>query len=401
VETRKSFDVIVLGVGAMGAAACWHLAKRGVRVLGLEQNGVPNGLGSSHGYSRAIRLAYFEHPDYVPLLKRAWELWQDLENASGQTLLYKTGCLYLGPADSELIRGSRHSAQTHGLPHETLSRQAIADSFEPFHVPDDFIGLFETLGGTLRPELSIASMALESLKHGAVIHGQTTVTGWQSQTNGVTVQTAQGNTYHATHLIISGGAWSSRLITSLGVPLMVTRQVLGWVWPRLPERFTLEAGFPTWAIEHGSEFHYGFPMLPDNPGFKIARHAPLGQVTTPETVRRDPTPEDEETFRPALRRFFPGADGPTLAVRTCLYTNSPDGHFILDRHPEHNSVTVACGFSGHGFKFAPVIGEALADLASTGATSLPIDFLGLKRFRDLRNTADTASVPEQTQTLPR
>ncbi|MES2462657.1 MAG: N-methyl-L-tryptophan oxidase, partial [Armatimonadota bacterium] len=385
----RSFDVIVLGVGAMGAAACWHLAKRGLCVLGLEQNGIPNSLGSSHGYSRAIRLAYFEHPDYVPLLKRAWELWQDLENASGQTLLYKTGCLYLGPPDSELIRGSLHSAQTHGLPHEALSRQMLAERFRQFKVPDDFIGLFETLGGTLRPELSIATMALEALKHGAAIQGQTTVTGWQSDANGVTVRTAQGETYHAAHLVISGGAWSSRLITTLGVPLTVTRQVLGWVWPPRPERFTLEAGFPTWAIEHGSEFHYGFPMLPDNPGFKIARHAPLGQVTTPETVRRAPTPEDEETFRPALRRFFPEADGPTLAVRTCLYTNTPDGHFIVDRHPDHDNVSVACGFSGHGFKFAPVIGQALADLATTPSTTLPIDFLGIERFRSLRNTADT------------
>ncbi len=400
-KTPENFDVIVLGVGAMGAAACWHLARRGVRVLGLEQNGIPNGLGSSHGYSRAIRLAYFEHPDYVPLLKRAWNLWQEMEESSGQTLLYKTGCLYLGPADSELIRGSLHSAQAHGLPHETLSRQAIADRFGSFRVPNDFIGLFETLGGTLRPELSIASMTLQALKQGAVIHGSTTVKDWEATANGVTVQTAQGDTFQAAHLVISGGAWSSRLISSLGVPLTVTRQVLGWVWPTYPKRFTLESGFPTWAIEHGSEFHYGFPMLPDNPGFKIARHAPLGQITSPETVRREPTPEDEETFRPALARFFPEADGPTLAIRTCLYTNSPDGHFILDRHPEHDNVTVACGFSGHGFKFAPVIGEILADLAATGNSALPIGFLGLERFHGLRSTAGTASVPVQTQTPPR
>ena len=397
----ENFDVIVLGVGAMGAAACWHLAQRGVRVLGVEQNGIPNSLGSSHGYSRAIRLAYFEHEDYVPLLKRAWQLWQDLEHVSGQTLLYKTGCLYLGPPDSELTRGSRQAAQTHGLPHQALSRETIADRFGQFNVPDDYVGLFETLGGTLRPELSIATMAGEALKHGAILHGNTTVTQWEASPGGITVQTAAGETYHTAHLVISGGAWSSRLIDSLGVPLTVTRQVLGWVWPQMPSRFTLGAGFPTWAIEHGDEFHYGFPMLPDNPGFKIARHSPLGEITTPETVRRAATREDEETFRPALARFFPLADGPTLAVRTCLYTNSPDGHFILDRHPDHSNVTVACGFSGHGFKFAPVIGEALADLATSGTTDLPISFLGLERFAHLRDTADTASAPGQSRTLPR
>jgi sarcosine oxidase len=337
----------------------------------------------------------------VPLLKRAWELWQNLEEVSGQTLLYKTGCLYLGPPDSELIRGSRHSAEAHQLPHEALSRQTIADRFGQFHVPEDFIGLFETLGGTLRPELSIASMALEALRNGAIIQGHATVTDWRATRDGVTVQTVNGKIYHAAHLVISGGAWSSRLLTNLGVPLTVTRQVLGWVWPSNHEQLTLESGFPTWAIEHGSEFHYGFPMLTDNPGFKIARHSPLGEVTTPETVRRTPTPEDEETFRPALRRFFPQADGPTLAIRTCLYTNSPDGHFILDRHPEHDTVTVACGFSGHGFKFAPVIGEALADLTTAKTTELPIGFLSLKRFLNSTDTTNTASAPEQTPTLPR
>ncbi|MBC8102032.1 MAG: N-methyl-L-tryptophan oxidase [Cytophagales bacterium] len=376
-----SYEVIVLGVGAMGTAACWHLARRGVRVLGLEQQGIPNALGSSHGYSRAIRLAYFEHPDYVPLLKRAWALWRELEEVSGQTLLYPTGCLYLGPPDSALIQGSRNAAQLHGLPHESLDRQAIADRFGQFCVPDDYLGLFETRGGTLRPELSVAAMAGEALSHGAVLHGNAAVSRWEADANRVTVFTTAGETYHADRLVLSGGAWSSQVVTGIGVPLTVTRQVMGWAWPLKPDRFRLESGFPSWAIEHGAgEFHYGFPMLADNPGFKIARHAPLGEVTTPETVRRTPAPGDEATFRPALQQFFPDADGPTLAIRICLYTNSPDGHFILDRHPSHANVAVACGFSGHGFKFAPVIGEALADLATTGESALPIGFLGLSRF---------------------
>jgi len=377
----NTFDVIVVGVGVMGAATLWHLARRGVRALGLEQYGVPHAYGSSHGYSRAIRLAYFEHPDYVPLLRRAWDSWQELEAASGQPLLHKTGCLYLGPPDSDLIRGSQTSAEAYGLPYQALSRAEIAARYAPFAVPENFIGLVETLGGTLRPEAAVAAMAQEALKHGATIRGHAPVAHWEATSDGVRVTTTGGEVYTAARLVLSGGAWSEQLVRDLGIPLTVTRQVMGWVWPRRPERFSLEAGFPTWAIEHGNgEFHYGFPLLPDVPGFKIARHAPLGTVTTPETVRRDPVPEDEATFRPALQRFFPDADGPLLSMRVCLYTNSPDGHFILDRHPLYERVSVACGFSGHGFKFAPVIGEALAGLAATGTTPLPIGFLGLNRF---------------------
>jgi sarcosine oxidase len=210
VDRTKSFDVIVLGVGAMGAAACWHLARRGVRVLGLEQNGIPNSLGSSHGYSRAIRLAYFEHPDYVPLLKQAWALWQESGGRQRSDTALQDRLSVSRSAGLELIRGSLASAQTHGLPHEALSRQAIADRFGAFQVPDDFIGLFETLGGTLRPELSIASMALEALKSGAVLHGQTTVTEWAATADRCHSQDRQRERRTtADHLVISGGAWSS------------------------------------------------------------------------------------------------------------------------------------------------------------------------------------------------
>jgi sarcosine oxidase len=378
------YDVIVAGVGAMGAAALWHLARRGVRVLGLEPHGVPHALGSSHGYSRAIRLAYFEHPDYVPLLRRAWDLWGELEEVAGRRLLYRTGCLYAGPPDSDLIRGSLASAQAHGLPHEALDRGGLAMRFPQLGVPDDYVAMFEPLGGALRPEACVTAFALGALQAGARIHGHEGVRSWQAGPDGVTVETERGRRFQARHLLLCGGAWSDRLVTDLGVPLTVTRQVLGWVWPERPGPLSLEGGLPTWAIEHdGGAYTYGFPMLPDNPGFKLARHAPIGPPVTPETVQRQPLPGDEETFLPAARRFFTdvGDDPTVLAIRICLYTNSPDGHFIVDRHPIHENVSVACGFSGHGFKFAPVIGEALADMAMDGKTRLPIGFLGLGRFR--------------------
>ena len=382
--SMSSYDVIVVGVGAMGAAACYHLARRGVRVLGLEQFGIPHALGSSHGYSRAIRLAYYEHPDYVPLLRRAYALWHELEAASGQKLLHVTGGLYLGAPGSELVEGSLRSAREHGLPHEALTRAQVSERFPQFHgVPDDFVALWEPPAGLLLPERVVAAHAELALRHGADLRGHETVMSWEADAHGVTVRTDRA-VYTAAHLILCGGAWSERLVRGLGVPLVVTRQVLGWVWPpRRPEQFDLAAGFPTWAIEDaasGSLF-YGFPLLPDNPGFKIARHRP-GAPTDPDTVVRHVLPGDEDDFRPGLDRFFPDvAGGPTLAVRVCLYVNSPDGHFLVDHHPEHpERVTFACGFSGHGFKFASVLGEALADLAERGATDLPVGFLGLRRF---------------------
>lgn len=381
----NTYDVIVAGVGAMGAAACWHLARRGLRVLGLEQFGIPHARGSSHGYSRAIRLSYYEHLDYVPLLKRAWNLWRDLEAESGQTLLHATGGLYLGPPRSELIEGSLRAACEHGLTHELLTRAEIAERFPQFGgAPNDFVALFEKQAGFLRPEAAVAAFAARALRSGADLRGHEPVTDWQVTSDGVTVTTGpRGDTYQAGHLIVCGGAWSERLVRDLGVSLTVTRQVMGWVWPpQSPEQFDLAAGFPTWAIHDpaSDSLFYGFPMLPDNPGFKVARHRP-GPPTDPDNVPRDVLPGDEDDFRPGLAYFPSVSGGNTLAVRVCLYVNSPDGHFIVDRHPAHPAhVTLACGFSGHGFKFAPVIGETLADLATNGTTDLPVGFLSLSRF---------------------
>ncbi len=228
-------------------------------------------------------------------------------------------------------------------------------------------------------------MPSRRLRRGAELHGHEPVTGWEADNSGVRVQTARGE-YRARHLIFCGGAWTDKLLRDLGVKLTVTRQVLGWVWPKRPELFEL-GRFPIWSLDApisdgGKEIsgqYYGVPMLPDNPGFKIALHRPMSP-TDPNHVCRDMLPGDEETFRPLLRNVIPDADGPLLALRVCLYTNSPDSHFILDTHPSHPNVTLACGFSGHGFKFSSVIGQAMADLALDGRTSLPIEFLRLGRF---------------------
>ncbi|MEA2711877.1 MAG: sarcosine oxidase [Phycisphaerales bacterium] len=375
----EGFDVIVVGVGGMGSAACYHLARRGVRVLGLEQFDIPHNKGSSHGYSRMIRTAYYEHPDYVPLLQRSFQLWKQLEDEALVKVLHMTGGLYLGKPDGEVVAGSLASSRKHGLPYELHTRAELLNLFPQFHVPDDFVGLFEYQAGFLVPELAIGAHVDLAMRHGAMIHGNEPVIRWQSDERGATVTTPR-QTYHAEKLLFCGGAWSDKLVTDLGVKLLVTRQVMGWVQPLRRDYFQLGV-LPVWAIDNADgTLHYGFPLTPECPGLKIAHHAP-GPATDPDTIDRTPRANDENSFRPALKRFLPDADGPLMSMRICMYTNSPDHHFILDRHPLHPRVTLACGFSGHGFKFASVIGEALADLAMHDKSDLPIEFLGLDRFK--------------------
>jgi sarcosine oxidase len=381
---NNSYDVAVIGLGAMGTAACAALASRGVRVLGLEQFGIPTSLGSSHGETRMIRLCYFEHPDYVPLLHRAYELWHELEHRTGQRLLYLTGGIYMGESDGTFIRGTLGAAQAHRLPHEILSHEDLRQRFSQFVLPQEYVGVFEPNAGFLLPERTVATHAALALECGAELRGQEPVLDWQTHRDSVTLRTTN-NTYSAARLIICGGAWSQKIVGTLGVKLTVTRQALGWVWPRTPRRFQLGV-MPVWAIDHpdGTQ-HYGFPMLAPNisarPGFKIAHHF-HGTPTTAETIDRQAHAEDEHDFRPILERHIPDANGPLLSMLICMYTNTPDSHFIIDRHPEHQQVIIACGFSGHGFKFASVMGEALADLAVQGSTRHPIGFLGLKRFEN-------------------
>jgi sarcosine oxidase len=325
-----------------------------------------------------IRTAYYEHPDYVPLLQRAWTLWQQIEDESQVKLLQRTGGLYLGPETGELVAGSLASSRQHNLAYDLLDRRELQSQFGQFRVPDDWVGLLEHQAGFLIPELAVSVHVDLAMRHDADIRGNEPVLRWETGTAGASVTTSKG-TYAAGELVFCGGAWSDRLVRDLDVPLVVTRQVLGWVQPLRREGFGLGV-LPVWATDNGDgTIYYGFPLTPQSPGLKVAHHG-RGTPTDPTRISRDPQPGDEETFRPALKRFLPDADGPVVSMRVCMYTNSPDGHFILDRHPTRPRVTIACGFSGHGFKFCSVMGEALADLAMKQSSELPIGFLGLDRF---------------------
>ncbi len=380
----QAYDVIVVGVGTMGAATCYELARRGKRVLGLEQFDIPHTRGAHHGFSRLIRLAYFEHPDYVALLRRAYENWERLQSLTDQRLLFITGGVYIGLLDSELVAGSFRAAQEHDLPHELLDHAALRRRFPQFHVAKEMVGFYESQAGFVSPTDVMGTYVNQALRHGAELHGHEPIIGWEATDSHVVVRTSHAE-YEAGRVVFCGGAWSAQLVRDLGVTLTVTRQVMGWVAPLRPELYEL-GRFPVWALDENragafAGIHYGFPMTSREPGLKIALHNPA-QPVDPDNVERLPIEGDEATFRPILRSLLPEANGPLLAIRTCLYTNSPDGHFIIDRHPKHENVILACGFSGHGFKFASVIGEALADLASDGDTRLPIGFLGLQRFTE-------------------
>lgn len=382
---RGHADVIVIGLGAMGASCAAALAARGVSVLGLERFDLPHDRGSSGGQTRLVRMAYFEHPDYVPLLREAYAGWDRLADDVGTTLFHRTGLFYLGRPDGPLLEGTLRAAREHGLVVDEVDAAAQAERFPAFLRPDGFAAYVEPDAGFVLCERAIAAWVDLARARGAQLHGRERVMAIITTDEGVTVETDRDR-YSAGHVVVSAGAWTSQLLDDLGVPLRVTGQALGWVAPQNGPAFEL-GRFPCWAVEDDapgfSGLYYGFPALParfDGPrGLKLAHHL-AGPDVDPDAWDRQATLDDEATFRPVLRRFLPTADGPTLAAKRCLYTLTPDEHFIVDGHPRRPCLTVAAGFSGHGFKFAPAIGEALADLALEGRTGLPIGLFALSRF---------------------
>ncbi len=374
----NQFDVIVIGVGAMGSAAVHHLAKRGSRVLGLEQYDIPHEHGSSHGVNRIFRLAYYEHPSYVPLMQRALALWVDLESESGETLVHVTGSVDAGPEDSDVFRGSLESCSIHGLDHEVLDSTALTARFPGYRLPEGHMALFQPEGGFVTSERCIVAHVETAHRHGAEVRARERVLAWRPTSGGgVEVETDKG-AYGAGALVLTSGAWTGGLLPQLAGLAVPERQVLGWFQPRRPEVFTPKR-FPVFNLAVDEGRYYGFPVF-GVPGFKIGRYHHLEEATTPDTIDRVVHERDEEVLRAVLSRYFPDADGPTMALKTCLFTNSPDEHFIIDVLPDQPQVSVASGFSGHGFKFASAIGEILADLALGEPSTQDLSMFRLGRF---------------------
>ncbi|WP_432985532.1 N-methyl-L-tryptophan oxidase [Dactylosporangium sp. CA-233914] len=364
------YDVIVAGLGGMGSSAAHHLAARGHKVLGLERFGAAHEQGSSHGGSRITRQTYFEGADYVPLVLRSYELWQRLERDSGQRLLTITGGLMMGAPGRTTVAGSRASAEQWGLPHEMLDAGAVSRRFPLFTPRDDEVALFEPNAGVLRPEAAVEANLALAARHGADLRFHEPVDAWAEHAGHVSVRTASG-TYEAGQLVVCPGAWAPQLLPDLGVPLVVERQVQFWFRPEGDVRDFERLPIFIWEGPEGLQV-YGFPAL-DGPegGVKVAFYR-RGEVTTPQTIDRGIRDEEIAFIADYLRTRVPRAAKTFIRAKTCLYTNTPDEHFVIARHPGLRRVTIACGFSGHGFKFTPVVGEILADLATTGATAHPI-----------------------------
>jgi len=361
----------------MGSATAYHLARRGRTVLGLERFGIPHEMGSSHGLSRIIRLAYFEDPRYVPLLRRAYQLWRELEGQAGEKLLYITGSVEAGLPGSVVVEGSRLACETHDLPYEMLTAAQLMRRFPAFRLPPEVGAILQGEAGFLDPERCIAAHVAIAEAHGAEIHRNEAVLGWEPRGDGVRVTTARA-TYEAGRLMLAAGAWTGKLMPGLVHAAVPERQALAWLRPLRPELFAL-GKFPVFILDVEDGAYYGFPMY-GIAGLKIGKHHHRHEVVDPDAFDRQPAAEDERLLRAFAERYFPEGAGPTLALKSCMYTNSPDECFIVDRLPECPQVAVAAGFSGHGFKFCSVIGEIMADLAESGATSHDIAMFRLARF---------------------
>ena len=374
----KPWDAIVLGVGGMGSATLYHLARRGQRVLGLEQFGVAHEMGSSHGLTRIIRLAYYEDPAYVPLLRRSYELWRELESGAGEQLLHICGSLDCGPADNEVFTGALRSCQQHDLPHEALGSAEITARWPGYRFPAATMGLFQPEGGFLRPEACIRAHVQAAQAHDASLRIGERVLDWQVGSDGLVQLRSDDAVYQTKRLIISAGAWAAQLLPDLQTIACPERQVLLWLQPHEPQLF-MPARFPVFNCMVDEGRYYGFPNFAGQ-GFKFGRYHHLVEAADPDALDRElVTDVDEQLLRDFAESYFPAAAGPTLLRKVCMFTNTPDEHFILDRHPQHDQVTFAAGFSGHGFKFASVIGEIMADLALHGSTRHDINFLRADR----------------------
>lgn len=371
------YDAIVVGMGSMGSSAAYHLARRGAKVLGLEQFGIPHPFGSYPGINRIIRLTYWEHALYVPLLRRAYELWREIENVSGERLLFITGNIDAGHEDGRLIKAVLERCKANHLEHERHDSASLRKRFPGYQLSPDMVAVYQPEGGFILSERAVTTYVQAAQALGAEIHGHETVLSWKITGNVAQVTTNRGE-YNSARLIFTAGPWTSKVLPAFSKVLAPERQVLIWAQPLVPEHFRLGA-FPVFYMEAPEGRFYGCPVY-SVPGFKLGKYRHRGERVDPDQMDRNIYPEDEEVLREAIRKYFPEANGPTMALRTCIFTNTPDEHFIIDRHPSYPQIVLAAGFSGHGFKFSSVIGEILADVALDGGTRHDLSLFRLSRF---------------------
>jgi len=371
------YDTIVVGVGGVGSATTYQLADRGLDVLGIERYDVPHAMGSSHGSTRIIRRAQHEGPSYVPLVERAYELWRALEAQTGRELLFATGSVHAGGPGTDLVADAAEACRVNGVEHERLPAATVNDRFPGYDLPETFEAVYQPDGGYLDCERCLVAHVEAAHRAGATVRGRETVRGWTETADGVRVRTDKGR-YAADELVLTAGPWTAELLPGYADQAVPVRALMTWLQPRTPELFTPDR-FPVFVIRDRAEGGYGFPVH-DVPGFKFGRSGEPRAVVDPDRMDREPTAAEEELHRRFAERFFPEAAGPTLSLRTCVQSYSADDHFVLGRVPGYDAVTVGGGFTGHGFKFASVTGEILADLATDGETDHDISMHDIDRL---------------------
>ncbi len=371
-------DVVVVGLGAMGSATLHALAQRGASVIGIDQFDPPHERGSSHGESRVFRMAYYEDPAYVPLLRLALEHWRKLEAATGERVLTVTGILEAGFPGSPHVMNSLQSSIQHELPHETLRASEVQKRFPAFSLPDDWDCVFQPDGGVLLPEKAIRLFLTTAQRFGARVLTNTRVRAVHANRDHVEVVLHSDQTIKARSAVIAAGPWIARLLPELGAHLDLTRQPLVWFKPERPELVRLDR-MPVFSLQLQNDSVYGFPDMLGS-GVKVASHLSGGKISQPDDARAAVSDEECAALRAVLARYVPAAAGTPLHTTTCTYTRATDEHFVLGLHPDHPRLVVASPCSGHGFKFASILGEVLADLATTQSTDKPIGLFNPDRY---------------------
>ena len=372
------YDICVAGLGGIGGAVAEHCARRGARVIGLEQFSRGHDLGSSTGRTRMIRQAYFENPAYVPLVRRSYDLWSALARDSGEDLLALTGVLSVGKETSEIIAGTRRAAREHQIEIQSFTAREVTRHYPILRVHKDEVGILEPGGGVLKPERALAAQLAVAEARGAELRFDVRMAEWRWRNERFEIMLNDESSVTARCLVLAVGPWIQKEAATLGTRIEVERNVQVW-FETTSGRFTPEE-MPAFLLNREGlpAPLYGFPDFGD--GIKAAFHG-SGELTDPDAVDREINPgRDIEPVARALEAWLPGTAKKPLAAKVCLYSLTPDKNFIIDRHPEYGGLILCGGFSGHGFKFAPVVGEIVADLAMDGATRHPIDFLSLRRF---------------------
>jgi monomeric sarcosine oxidase len=375
------YDAIVLGTGGIGSAALYEFARRGIRAIGIDRFHPPHERGSSHGQTRVIRQAYFEHSDYVPLALASYRLWRELELHTGRSLLHECGLVQVGPPNGLVVPGVLNSAEQHRLSVQQLSAERIERRWPGLRVPGNLTGVYEPAAGYLLVEDCVQAHLDAARAAGGILLEETEVLGWQIDDTRVEVQTSRGP-FTSAHLVVTAGAWAAQVLAgaslNLTPSLSVRRKSLFW-YETSSTAYDANRGCPVYLFELPQGVFYGFPKL-DARGVKVGEHTGGRIVGDPLDVDRTADPAEQAALTAFLAAHMPGVSRRVTDHSVCLYTMSPDEHFIVDRHPAHPQIAFAAGLSGHGFKFAPVLGRALADLVLDGATELPIAFLSLRRF---------------------